>query len=160
MVLYSILDLKIHLQNVYNNANKTIALLRKLHNTLPSASLITIYKTPSRLWGYNLWLSSQWVLSSKNSIISIQRIISYNWRHNENREGENVLQIRTWISLTRRLHRKLCCFIKLFKNGNKRVTLLHKSFLMNFENSYFKSLFKRNTWLFCFYLNFWWFHNS
>ena len=44
-----ILDVKLtfeeHLKNVFNKANKTIGLLRKLSNLLPRQALVTIYKT-------------------------------------------------------------------------------------------------------------------
>ena len=43
-----ILDVKLtfeeHLKNVFNKANKTIGLLRKLSNLLPRQALVTIYK--------------------------------------------------------------------------------------------------------------------
>lgn len=46
MVLDAKLDFKIHLQNFYNKANKTIGHVCKLHRvTLRRASLITIYKS-------------------------------------------------------------------------------------------------------------------
>ena len=34
-----------HLENMLNKVNKTIGLLRKLQNTLPRPSLLTIYKS-------------------------------------------------------------------------------------------------------------------
>ena len=34
-----------HLKNIYSKVNKTIGLLRKLHNTLPRLPLLTIYKS-------------------------------------------------------------------------------------------------------------------
>ena len=45
MVLDTRLDFKLHLKNVQNKVNKTIGLLRKLNNTLPRTSLITIFKS-------------------------------------------------------------------------------------------------------------------
>ena len=39
------LDFQGHLKNIYSKVNKTIGLLRKLHNTLPRLSLLTIYKS-------------------------------------------------------------------------------------------------------------------
>ena len=44
MVLDTRLDFNLHLKNVQNKVNKTIGLLRKLQNTLPRTSLITIFK--------------------------------------------------------------------------------------------------------------------
>ena len=38
------LDLQGHLKSIINKGNKTIGLLRKLHNTLPRLPLLTIYK--------------------------------------------------------------------------------------------------------------------
>ena len=45
MVLDTRLDFNLHLKNVQNKVNKTIGLLRKLQNTLPRTSLITIFKS-------------------------------------------------------------------------------------------------------------------
>ena len=39
------LDFQGHLKNMYGKVNKTIGLLRKLHNTLPRLPLQTIYKS-------------------------------------------------------------------------------------------------------------------
>ena len=39
------LDFQGYLKNIYSEVNKTIALLRKLHNTLPRLPLLTIYKS-------------------------------------------------------------------------------------------------------------------
>ena len=45
MLLDVKLDFQGHLKNIYSKFNKTIGLLRKLHNTLPRLPLITIYKS-------------------------------------------------------------------------------------------------------------------
>ena len=45
MVLDTRLDFNLHLKNVQNKVNKAIGLLRKLQNTLPRTSLITIFKS-------------------------------------------------------------------------------------------------------------------
>ena len=45
MILDTKLDFRLHLKNVQNKVNKTIGLLRKLQDTLPRASLITIFKS-------------------------------------------------------------------------------------------------------------------
>ena len=45
MVLDAKLDFSLHLKNVQNKVNKSIGLLRKLQDTLPRASLITIFKS-------------------------------------------------------------------------------------------------------------------
>ena len=45
MVFDTILDFNLHLKNVHIKVNKTIDLLRKLQNTLPRTSLITILKS-------------------------------------------------------------------------------------------------------------------
>ena len=44
------LDFQNHLKNIYSKVNKTIGLLRKLHNNLPSIPLLTIYKSFIRLY--------------------------------------------------------------------------------------------------------------
>ena len=45
MLLSVKLDFQGHLKNVYSKVNKTIGLLRQLHNNLPRLSLLTIYKS-------------------------------------------------------------------------------------------------------------------
>ena len=45
MVLDTRLDFNLHQKNVQNKVNKMIGLLRKLQNTLPRTSLITIFKS-------------------------------------------------------------------------------------------------------------------
>ena len=49
MILDTTLDFNLHLKNVQNKVSKTIGLLRKLQNTLPRISLITIFKSFKRL---------------------------------------------------------------------------------------------------------------
>ena len=44
MILDTRLDFNLHLKNVQNKLNKAIVLLRKLQNTLPRTSLITVFK--------------------------------------------------------------------------------------------------------------------
>ena len=45
MLLDVKLDFQGHLKNINSEVNKTIGLLRKLHNTLPRLPLLTIYKS-------------------------------------------------------------------------------------------------------------------
>ena len=45
MILDTRLDFNLHLKNVQNKVSKTIGLLRKLQNTLPRTSLITIFES-------------------------------------------------------------------------------------------------------------------
>ena len=45
MVIDTRLDFNLHLENVQSKVNKTIGLLRKLHNIFPRTSLITIFKS-------------------------------------------------------------------------------------------------------------------
>ena len=45
MFLDTKLDFQGHLKNIFNKVNKTIALLRKLHNTLSRLPSLTIYKS-------------------------------------------------------------------------------------------------------------------
>ena len=45
MILDTKLDFSLHLKNVQSKVNKTIGLLRKLQDTLPRTSLITIFKS-------------------------------------------------------------------------------------------------------------------
>ena len=45
MIFDTKLDFSLHLKNVQNKVNKTLGLLRKLQDTLPRTSLITIFKS-------------------------------------------------------------------------------------------------------------------
>ena len=45
MLLDDKLDFQGHLKNIYSKVNKTMGLLRKLHNTLPRLPLLRIYKS-------------------------------------------------------------------------------------------------------------------
>ena len=45
MMLDTKLDFSLHLKNVQNKINKTIGFLRKLQDTLPRTSLITIFRS-------------------------------------------------------------------------------------------------------------------
>ena len=45
ILLDVLLDFQGRLKNIYSKVNKTIDLLRKLHNTLPRLPLLTIYKS-------------------------------------------------------------------------------------------------------------------
>ena len=44
MVIDTRLDFNLHMENVQSKVNKTIGLLRKLHNIFPRTSLITVFK--------------------------------------------------------------------------------------------------------------------
>ena len=99
-----------------------IAALRKLRNTLPRASLITIYiiityKTSSRLWRYNLRSSLQQFLSSKNGINIIQSIISDNSRRVGKCKGKTASRNKD-LNLS---NKKLLLFFKLVKIKLKAV---------------------------------------
>ena len=45
MILDVKLDFQVHLKHIYSKFNKTICLLRTLHNTLPRLPLLTNYKS-------------------------------------------------------------------------------------------------------------------
>ena len=45
MILDTKLDFSLHLKNIQNKVNKTIGFLRKLQDTLPRTSFITIFKS-------------------------------------------------------------------------------------------------------------------
>ena len=74
MVLDTRLDFNLHLKNVQNKVNKTIGLLRKLQNTLPRTSLITIFKSFIRpLLDYgNIIYDRAYNTSFHHNIVSIQ----------------------------------------------------------------------------------------
>ena len=48
MVLDTKLGFRLHLENVQNKVNKTVVIFRKLQETLPRTSLITIFKSFKR----------------------------------------------------------------------------------------------------------------
>ena len=48
MVLDTKLGFRLHLENVQNKVNKTVVIFRKLQDTLPRTSLITIFKSFKR----------------------------------------------------------------------------------------------------------------
>ena len=123
-----ILDIKLifeeHLKNVFNKANKTIGLLRKLSNLLPRQALVTIYKAfvrPHLDYGDVLYDQA-----FNNSFHAKMESIQYNGClattggiRGTSREkiyqelGQESLQLRHW-------YRKLCLFYKVFKNGHPK----------------------------------------
>ena len=48
MVLDTKLGFRLHLENLQNKVNKTVVIFRKLQDTLPRTSLITIFKSFKR----------------------------------------------------------------------------------------------------------------
>ena len=125
-----ILDVKLtfeeHLKNVFNKANKTIGLLRKLSNLLPRQALVTIYKSfirPHLDYGdvlydqaFNNSFHAKMESIQYNACLAITGAIRGTSREKIYQElGLESLQLRRW-------YRKLCLFYKVFKNEHPKYS--------------------------------------
>ena len=123
-----ILDVKLtfeeHLKNVFNKANKTIGVLRKLSNLLPRQTLVTIYKSfirPHLDYGdvlydqtFNNSFHAKMESIQYNAWLAITGAIRGTSREKIYQElGLESLQLRRW-------YRKLCLFYKVFKNEHAK----------------------------------------
>ena len=144
MVLDTRLDFNLHLKNVQNKVNKTIGLLRKLQNTLPRTSLITIFKSfirPLLDYGdiiydraYNTSFHQNIESIQYNAALAITGAVRGTSREKLYQElGFESLQQRCW-------YRKLCCLFKLINNQSRRYlfqlvpSLNTRHFSRNSEN--------------------------
>ena len=120
MVLDTRLDFNLHLKNVQNKVNKTIGLLRKLQNTLPRTSLITIFKSfirPLLDYGdiiydraYNTSFHQNIESIQYNTVLAITGAVRGTSR-------EKIYQELVFESLQqRRWYRKLCYLFKIINN--------------------------------------------
>ena len=120
MILDTKLDFSLHLKNVQNKVNKTIGLLRKLHDTLPRTSLITIFKSfirPHPDYGdiiydraYNTSFHQNIESIQYNAALAITGAVRGTSREKLYQElGFESLQQRRW-------YRKLCCLFKIINN--------------------------------------------
>ena len=117
-----------HLENMLNKVNKTIGLLRKLQNTLPRPSLLTIYKSfirPHLDYG-NVMYDQAYNVSFQQKVESIQYnaavAITGTMRGTSKEKlfeelGLESLQHRRW-------YRKLCCFCKIWKTNLQNIFLI------------------------------------
>ena len=122
MLLDVKLDFQGHLKNIYSKFNKTIGLLRKLHNTLPRLPLITIYKSFVRPHlDYGDMIYDQIYTAS---IRSIQLSISYFRRYKRDISRETLSRARFENPEKRRWYRKLCCFFKIFKKQSSKYLFI------------------------------------
>ena len=107
-----------------NKVNKTIGLLRKLQNTLPRPSLLTIYKSFIRPHldygdviydqGYNVSFQQKVESIQYNAAIAITGAIRGTSKEKIFEElGLESLQHRRW-------YRKLCCFYKILKDQSPK----------------------------------------
>ena len=78
MLLDNNLDFQGHLKSKLNKVNKTIGLLRKLHNTFLRLFLLTIYESFIR--PHHIWSCIRFI-SPKIRVYQIQLSSSYNGRH-------------------------------------------------------------------------------
>ena len=120
VVLDNCLSFEDHLKIILNKVNKTIGLLRKLHNILPRSALFTIYKSfirPLLDYGdiiynqpYNASFHQKLELLQYNACLTITEAIRGTSREKLYEElGLESLQLRHWF-------RKLFCFYKLFNS--------------------------------------------
>ena len=113
-----------HLKNILNKVNKTICLLRKLHNTLSRLPLPTIHKSFTRPHldyadiiydqAYNVSFHQNLEFNQYNSALAITcaiRRTSTEKLYNE--LGLETLEKRSW-------YRKLCCFYKVYKSHSPK----------------------------------------
>ena len=123
MILDTKLDLGLHLKNVQNKVNKTIGLLRKLQDTLPRTSLVTIFKSfirPHLDYGDIIYDRVYNTLFHQN-IESIQYNASFSITGAvRGTSREKLYQELGFESFQqRRGYRKLCCLIKIVKNQSR-----------------------------------------
>ena len=118
MLLDNKLDFQGHLKSILNKVNKTIGLLRKLHNTVPRLSLLTIYKSfKSPHLDYGDIIYDQTYSASLH-----QRSIQYNsaLAITGATRGTSTVKLYKKLGLEtlekRRWYRKPCCFYKVHKS--------------------------------------------
>ena len=120
MLLNAKLDFQGQLKSILKKVNKTVGLLRKLHNTLPRLPLLTAYKSfirPHLDYGdviydkaCNASFHQKLEYIQYNSALAITGAIrgtSTEKLYNE--LGLETLQKRRW-------YRKLCCFYEVYKS--------------------------------------------
>ena len=107
-----------------NKVNKTIGLLRKLQNTLPRPSLLTIYKSSIRQYldygdtnhdqEYNASFQQKVESIQYNAAVAITGAIRGTYKEKLFEElGLESLQHSRW-------YRKLCCFYKILKDQSPK----------------------------------------
>ena len=120
LVLDIELDFSLHLKNVQNKVNKKMWLLRKLQDTLPRPSLITIFKSFMRPHldyrhiiydkAYNTSFHQNIESIQYNAALAITGAVRGTSREKLYQElGFESLQQRRW-------YRKLCCLFKIINN--------------------------------------------
>ena len=120
MLLDVKLDFQGHLKNIYSKVNKTIGLLRKLHNTFSRLPLLTIYKSfirPHLDYGdviYDLAYTASFHQKIEcvqyNSALAITGAIRGTSKEKLYHElGLESLEKRRW-------YRKLCCVYKIIRS--------------------------------------------
>ena len=122
MLLDTKLDFHGHLKSIFSKVNKTIGLLRKLHNTLPRLPLVTICKSfvkPHLDYGdviydqaYNVSFHQKLESIQYNSALSITGAIR-GTSTEKLKLGLETLEKRRW-------YRKLRCFCKVYKSHSPK----------------------------------------
>ena len=120
MFLDAKLDFQEHLKNMLNKYNKTIYLLRKLHDILPRLPVLTIYKSFIRphldYWdiihdqAYNVSFHQKLESVQYNSKLAVTDAIRGTFT-------DKLCNELDWEILEKwRWYRKLCCFYKVYKS--------------------------------------------
>ena len=124
MLLDAELDFQGDLKNIFSKVNKTIGLLRKLHNALPRLPFLTIYKSfirPHLDYG-NIIYDQTYTVSFHQKIESVQYnsalAITGAIRGTSKEKLYQALGLETLEK--RRWYRKLCCFFKIFRNQSSK----------------------------------------
>ena len=120
MLLDVKLDFQGHLKNIYSKVNKTMGLLRKLHNTLPRLPLLTIYKSFIRphLDYSDVIYDQAYTASFHQKIESVQYNSALAITGAIRRTSKEKLYHELGFeSLEKgKRYRKLCCFYKIFRS--------------------------------------------
>ena len=124
MFLDTKLNFQGHLKSILNKVNKTIGLLRKLHNTLPRLPLLAIHKPfirPHIDYGeiiydvaYNVSFHQKLESIQYNSALATTSAI----RRTSTEKLYNELGLETLEK--RRWYRKLCCFYKVYQSHSPK----------------------------------------
>ena len=117
-------DFQEHLKNIYSRVNKTIVLLRKLHNKLPRIPLLTIYKSfvrPHLDYG-DIIYDQTYTASFHQKIESFQynSALAIAGAIRGTSKGKLYQELRLETLGKRRWYKELCCFFRIFRNQSPK----------------------------------------
>ena len=124
MILEPKLDFSLHPKNVQNKLNKTIGLLRKLQDTLPRTSLITIFKSFIRPHYGDVIYDRAYNTSFHQNIESIQynAALAITGATRGTSRGKLYQELGFESLQQRRWYRKLCCLFKVINTSHRVVS--------------------------------------